>query len=78
MQEKGANAPERRTQMQISKVKIEVIMAQKGLNQTELSEHSKIGRARLSAIINGKNCRPSTIAKLANALRVDVKEIIDL
>lgn len=64
--------------MRVSKKKVEIVMAQNGLNQTELSNLMEMSRTRLSAIINGKNCRPSTISKLANALKVDAKEIIDL
>lgn len=63
--------------MQVSKTKVDIILAQKGLNQTELSENIGINRARLSAIVNGKSCRPSTITKIAKALGVNVTEIID-
>ncbi len=62
--------------MRVSKEKVEIAMAERNLSQTKLAQNMKIERARLSAIINGKNCRPSTIAKLAIALEIDVKEII--
>lgn len=78
MQEKGANVPERGVRMQISKIKVDVVMARKGLNQIQLANDIGINRTRLSSIINGKSCRPSTITRIAKALGVDVTEIIEM
>lgn len=63
--------------MKVNKDKVEMVMAQNGLNQTKLSNLMGISRTRLSSIINGKNCRPCTINKLITALKVDVTEIIE-
>lgn len=63
--------------MRISKSKIDIIMANRGLTQIKLAEIAKMSRTNLSIIINGKNCRPATITKIATALNVDVTAIIE-
>lgn len=63
--------------MKISKEKVDIAMAQKSLNQTMLAESMKVSRTYLSSVLNGKNCRPDTVAKLSKALDVDVTEIIE-
>lgn len=63
--------------MRINKIKISVLMAKQGLNQTKLAEKAHMDRPNLSRIINGKSCRAETILRLANALGVDVTEIIE-
>ena len=63
--------------MKISKKKIDIAMAQKNLNQTVLSNMVGISRTNLSSLVNGKNCMPSTVYKIAKALDLDVTEIIE-
>ena len=61
----------------IDKDKISFIMAGKGMLQKDLAEKSCMSRGNLSTIINGKNCQVRTIFKLADALGVDVTEILE-
>ena len=63
--------------MRVSRRKVDIIMASRGLTQSKLAEVAKMSRTNLSIIINGKNCRPATITKIAVALGVDAKEIIE-
>ncbi len=61
----------------ISKNKISFIMAEKGMLQKDLARESGMSRGNLSTIINGKNCQPRTIFKIAKALGVSVTEILE-
>lgn len=63
--------------MRIDKIKISVLMAKQGLNQTKLAKKAHMSRTNLSIIINGKSCRVETVLRLAEALQVDVTEIIE-
>lgn len=63
--------------MRINKEKVYLIMAKKDLYQKDLAENAKMSRGNLSTIINGKNCQPRTVYKIAKALNVDVTEIIE-
>lgn len=48
----------------------------KGMSQTELSEEANVGRTTIYLIEKGKtNPSVSTAKKIAEALKVDVKEI---
>ena len=63
--------------MNISKSKIEIFMAAKGINSTELAKVSGISRQNLSTIKNRGTCIPETAGKIARGLGVDVREIIE-
>lgn len=52
-------------------------MAEKGMLQKDLARESGMSRGNLSTIINGKNCQPRTIFKIAKALGVSVIEILE-
>lgn len=58
--------------------KIDLLIAKMGMSAKEFSEHAHINETTLCRIRNGKQV-PSikTVGKLANALEVDVEEIID-
>ncbi len=64
--------------MKINVSKLSIIMARAGINFSELANLSKVSRATLSYIKNGKTCRPDIINKIATALNVDVTDIIEL
>ena len=57
--------------------KIDLLIAKMGMSVKEFSEHAHINETTLCRIRNGKQI-PSikTVGKLANALEVDVAEII--
>ena len=62
----------------IDKVCVRVSMAKKGINQKQLAIASGISESTLSNILTGKSDgNPKTWGKIANALEVDVTEIIE-
>ena len=64
--------------MEIDKIKFLIAMARSKQSITTLSNASGIGRVTLSAIKNGRvtTVEPVTLGKLADALGVDVTELI--
>ena len=63
--------------MNISKNKLNIIMASRGLNFIELAKLSKVSRVTLSYINNGKACRPDIAYKIATALNTNIIELIE-
>lgn len=63
--------------MKISIRKIEAIMARNGLTKGVLSERSGISRQNISIITLRGTCEPKTAGRIAQALGVDVTEIMD-
>lgn len=63
--------------MKISKKKVSFIMAEKDMFQKDLAEKAGMSRGNLSVILNGKNCQPKTILKIANALNVEIEAILE-
>ncbi|WP_312047566.1 helix-turn-helix domain-containing protein [Anaerotignum sp.] len=63
--------------MRIDEIKLAVIMARKKLNLTKLAELSGISRATLSLAKAGKRIKPETAAIIADALRCDVKDLLE-
>lgn len=52
-------------------------MARKKINIKLLSELSGVTRQTISAINNGKSCNSVTAGKIADALGVDVTELLE-
>lgn len=63
--------------MKINPVKIEVILAEKGLTRAEISRKCGISRQNISTIIRRGTCEPRTAGKLAAGLGVPVKDILE-
>lgn len=63
--------------MKLNKSKLFICMSSNEMTFKQLSDVSNVSRATLSAINNGKNCSPVTAGKIANALNVDIKELIE-
>lgn len=63
--------------MRLSKIKIQLLMARLEINQRSLAIKAGISRQTLSAVMNGRNCRPELLGKLAKALEVKPEEIIE-
>lgn len=63
--------------MRIDEIKLAVIMARKKLNLTQVAELSGISRATLSLAKAGKRVKPETAAIIAQALNVDVTELLE-
>lgn len=64
--------------MKINEIKVLLLMADFSINQKQLAEIAGISRQTLSAVMNGRNCRPELLGKLAKALEVKPEEIIEL
>ncbi len=63
--------------MKINKKQLELKMAVSCLNPFQLAEDAKIQYQTLRRAINGGNCKPATVGRIAAALGVDVTEIIE-
>lgn len=63
-------------EMIIDTAKVEILMAEQGLNQKELGERCGMPRQNISAIIRRGKAEPKTVGKLAGGLGVAVKELI--
>ena len=62
--------------MKISKAKINMIMASKGLTATEVAKRSGISRQNFSTIKLRGTCTPPTAFKIAKGLNADPSEFI--
>lgn len=63
--------------MNISKEKVNILLARNNLNTKILAEKCNMSRTRISTILNSRNLKPQTVGKIAEALGVDVTEIIE-
>lgn len=61
--------------MNISKQKVEVIMAQKGLTRSDVASACGYSVQWVSTLINKRSCQPATAQNLAVALGVNVTDI---
>ena len=62
--------------MRIDSIKIKLLMAEQGINQSILAERCGISRQNVSAMLGRGTCSVPTVGKLAKALGVDAREII--
>ncbi|MBS5064556.1 MAG: helix-turn-helix transcriptional regulator [Hungatella hathewayi] len=63
--------------MRISKTKVSLLMAKHLINQLTLADKAGVSRQTLSAVMNGRNCRPELLGKISKALGVEPEEIIE-
>lgn len=63
--------------MRLDKRRIQLIMAKLEIGQQSLADKAGISRQTLSAVINGRSCRPELLGKIAKALNVEPEEIIE-
>ena len=63
--------------MEISKRKIKVLMATQALTVKALAERMNTQANNLSTVLTRATCRPETAVKIADALGVSVREIIE-
>lgn len=64
--------------MRLDRVKLILLIAEKDLTLTKLSELSGVSRQTLSCVKQGKRCTLETANKIARALNVDVREIAEV
>ena len=63
--------------MKASRKKLEIAMAKKCMNTKDLQKLANMPRPTLNNIISGRSVRPKTIGLVADALGVDVTEILE-
>lgn len=63
--------------MKLSRDKIDIALARNSLTITNLSERYGVSRARMNVILNMREVTPVCAGRMANALGVDVKEIVE-
>lgn len=62
--------------LKIDAKKLELSQAKKGINTNQIILKSGLTEKTIQNMKNGKPCRPLSVHKLANALNVDVTEIL--
>lgn len=62
--------------MNINVVKIETLLAERGMTKAALAANSGISRQNISTVIRRGTCEPKTAGKLAAGLGVAVADII--
>ena len=62
--------------MRIDSIKIKLLMAELGMNQTMLAERCGIARQNISVMLGRGTCSITKVGKIAKALGVEVREII--
>ena len=63
--------------MKLSRDKIDIALARNSLTITNLSKSYGVSRSRMNIILNMREVTPVCAGRMANALGVDVKEIIE-
>ena len=63
--------------MRLNITKVRLLMAKLLISQASLAAKAGISRQTMSAVMNGRNCRPELLGKISNALGVEPEEIID-
>ena len=61
--------------MNINTMQLQIVMAEKRMSLTQLSERSGVAKQNISTIIRRGTCTPKTAGKLAAGLDVSVSEI---
>ncbi len=63
--------------MKLSREKVDIAMARNKMTVTQLAEKYKVSRARMNVILNSQVITPACAGRVADALGVDVTEIVD-
>jgi plasmid maintenance system antidote protein VapI len=63
--------------VKLSRDKIDIALARNSLTITNLSKRYGVSRSRMNIILNMREVTPVCAGRMANALGVDVKEIIE-
>lgn len=62
--------------MQLNRLKINLLMAQKQITASDIAEKYGVSRSRIQVILNSANVTPRTVGKLAAALEVGPGDIV--
>jgi DNA-binding XRE family transcriptional regulator len=63
--------------LKLSPEKINMYLAEKNILKKELAELSGISRQTIISVTSGKSCSTTTAGKIAKALEIPVKEIME-
>lgn len=63
--------------MKVSKKKLEIAMARAKLNRNELAEKAGMPLPTICTAVKRGSCKPGTVGRIADALGVDVTEILE-
>lgn len=63
--------------MKINVVRIETILAERGMTKSAFADTCGVSAQNISAIIRRGTCEPRTVGKLASGLGVSVADIIE-
>ena len=61
----------------IQRSRIELIQANKGMSRKQIAEKANVDPRTISVIMRRGRCRPETAGKIARALGVDPKDIME-
>ena len=64
--------------MKTNNMKMQIALARAKMSSSDLSEATGISRASIGRMIGGAECKPFNVGIVAEALGVDVTEIIDM
>lgn len=62
--------------IKIDELKFKIMLFKKSITQTELSKISGISRTTITSVAAGKTCKLETGQKIADALKIDLKDIL--
>lgn len=62
--------------MQLDRKKIDICLARKKMSVTDFAKVYGVSRARMNVILNQRDVTPITAGRIAEALRVDVTQLI--
>ena len=63
--------------MNINAIKIETLLAERGMTKKDLADACGISRQNISTIVRRGTCEPKTAGKLAAGLGVPVTDILE-
>ena len=63
--------------MRIDRIKFTTELMRQDMTQKRLAELSGVSRVTITAIKSGKSCSPEVAKKLADALNVDLKKLLE-
>lgn len=63
--------------MRLNRTKVSLLMAKQIISQAAVADEAGISRQTMSAVMNGRNCRPELLGKISKALGVEPEEIIE-
>lgn len=63
--------------MKVNKKKLEIAMARAKLNRNDLAEKAKMPVNTVCTVYSRGTCKPGTVGRIAEALGVDVTEILE-